>query len=268
MDRGTGTETLWIRRSATERVAAIDLAGRPLVVILRRNPRARRLILRVAFDSGEVIVTLPPQTPWDHALVFVSSRSGWIAERLDRLPRRVPFGDGARVPVLGLERTVRHDPGQRSGAELVNDELWVGGDAAGIARRVERWLRRCALAEVSGRSRTKAAALGVSVGRISVREVRTRWGSCSADGNLSYSWRLVLAPEFVLDYVVAHEVAHLRVRGHGPDFWTTVADLVGPPAAARQWLQAHGPALHRYGPPARPSDSATGARSTSSARSG
>lgn len=214
---------------------------------MRVSARARRLILRVAFDSGEVIVTVPRGTLLEHGFVMARSRADWIVERLDRLPPRVPFEAGATIPVRGKPRRIVAQNGGRCGVRADGDHLMVAAPPERLAAVVATWLRGEARHEATERSTCKAGALGLRPGRIAVRDTRTRWGSCSAGGNLSFSWRLILAPEPVLDYVVAHECAHLRVRGHGPEFWRTVASLADGVEASRAWLRQHGHTLHRYG---------------------
>jgi predicted metal-dependent hydrolase len=214
---------------------------------IRRNRRARRLILRLDADGEGVVVTLPPGATPDQALALVADKAGWIARRMAEQAPRVRFTEGARVPLLGVPHRVRHVAG--AGAPVRSDagEILVGGRPEHLARRLGDWLRAEARRQIAPRAEAKAKHLGRRIGRITVREARSRWGSCSADGSLSFCWRLVMAPERVLDYVVAHEVAHLAESGHGPAFWATVAGLTDGVEAARQWLRRHGPALHRYG---------------------
>ncbi len=231
-----------------ERRTPLDLDGTLVPVQVRKSARARRLILRVAFDSGDVVVTVPAKTPLEHGLVFAEARSKWILERLARVPTRVPFAPGAVIPVLGTEHRIEPIASRRPFVEQAPGVLRIGGDTAGVSGRLLRWLRRQALNETTDRSVAKADHLGVHLGRVGVRDTRTRWGSCSREGNLSYAWRLIMAPSFVLDYVVAHEVAHLRHRGHGEAFWITVDGLTDRMSDARAWLRRCGTTLYRYGP--------------------
>lgn len=243
----TGVRDALLRRATGIRAQTLDLGGRPVPVTVRRSAKARRLILRVAFDTGEVVVTIPAGTPFEHGLVMAQSRSDWILERLDRLPPQVAFDDGATVPVLDVPHGIVHDPVRPRGVRQRDGMLLVGGPAGKVAETVHRWLRAEVRHQVTRRAVLKAERLGVTVAGIAVRDTRTRWGSCSARGGLSFSWRLILAPEFVLDYVVAHEVAHLRVRGHGREFWRTAQNLTERLDAARAWLSRNGHTLHRYG---------------------
>ncbi len=217
----------------------------PLTV--RRSDRARRIILRLDSAGDGATVTVPPGVPFDEGLAMARRKAGWIVARLDALPPRVPFADGAVVPFLGEAHRVRHAPGGRRGVWREDGEIRVSGAAEHLARRLGDWMRREARCVISPRVMDLVARLGRHDVRISIRDPRTRWGSCSARGTLSFSWRLVMAPLPVLDYVVAHEVAHLAERGHGPRFWRTVAGLADDVDWARAWLNCHGAGLHRFG---------------------
>ena len=235
------------KRRISEDRFSLDVDGRAVPLVVRRNPRARRLIVRMDRSGEGVVVTVPAAYGVEDGVALARRKSGWIAARLAALPPRVPFTDGAVVPLLGTELRIRHQPGGRPPVRRAEGEIVVSGRSEHLARRLTDWLKGEAKREIVPRAQAKAAALGRPCGRITVRDTRSRWGSCSANGNLSFCWRLILAPETVLDYVVAHEVAHLVVRDHGPRFWRTVASLVEDGAAARAWLRRHGPALHRYG---------------------
>jgi len=191
-------------------------------------------------------VTVPSGVRVDDAITFVRGRTDWIADRLDSVPAPIAFADGAEVPVLGVAHRVRHEAGARV-VSRQDGEITVGGRAEHLPRRLRDWFRREARREIAPRVAAKAAQLGRKPGRITVRDTRSRWGSCSAAGNLSFCWRLVMAPEAVLDYVVAHEVAHLAERGHGLAFWRVVEGLTDDVATAKAWLRREGPGLHRYG---------------------
>jgi predicted metal-dependent hydrolase len=227
--------------------AALTLDGRVVPVRLRRNRRARRIVLRLDPDNDGVVVTLPPRTAEREAMELVVEKSAWVLTRLDRLPPRRPFADGAAVPVLGVEHRIRHRPEARGGAWIEDGELHVSGTAEHVARRVADWLQAEARRAIAPRVHAHAETLGKRPGRIAVRDTRSRWGSCSRDGNLSFSWRLVMTPESVLDYVVAHEVAHLEHMNHGARFWRTVAVLGVDVGHGRAWLRRHGDELLRYG---------------------
>ena len=227
------------------RAVALDI-GAPLSI--RVHPRARRLLLRVDAASRGVELVLPYGVPAEDGLRFLAAQRGWIAARLDALPLPVPFAEGAIVPVLGIpHRICRETDPAAAPLAIVDGEIRVRGDPAHLARRVRDHLAQLAGRELSRRARACAAQIGMRVARVTVRDTKSRWGSCSAAGCLSFSWRLILAPEQVIDYVVAHEVAHLAEMNHGPRFWRVVAAFTPDHAAPRAWLKRHRNRLLSYG---------------------
>lgn len=214
---------------------------------MRTSARARRLSLRADPARGLVEIVVPEGVAQGDVERFVCRHLPWIRSRLAALPPRIPFADGATIPYLGIEHAVRHVPALRGRPIRCNGELQVGGDAEFLARRVRDYLKAEALRELSSRTLAKAATLGAQVSKITIRDPKSRWGSCAADGRLSFSWRLIMAPEPVLDYVVAHEVAHLREMNHSPRFWACVARLTPHVARHRDWLKSYGAQLLRYG---------------------
>lgn len=225
----------------------LDLAGRAVPLRIRHNARARRLILRIDGERDGVVVTLPRHVPIEEGLDLARSKAAWIVRQLDRLAPRIPFADGAVVPVLGVDHRVRFDSAGRTPVHREEGEIVVTGRPEHLARRLTDWLRGEAKWLITPRAHAKAEPLGRSPAAITLRDTRSRWGSCSVDGKLSFSWRLVMAPEHVLDYVVAHEVAHLVEKNHGPRFWDLAAELTSDVKSARAWLNAYGARLHRYG---------------------
>lgn len=227
----------------------VDVAGAP--VRLAVNPRARRISLRLD-ARGAVVATAPSARALAQAEAFARSRAGWIAERLAARPAQSALKPGAVIPLRGRPVRLVAVPG-RGAARLTGEAVAAGGDSDAFARRVRRLLRAEALADLQARTAVHAAALGLPSPAVAVADARTRWGSCTPPrgpgdrGRVRYSWRLVLAPPFVLDYVAAHEVAHLREANHGPAFWSLCARLYGDVAPARAWLKAHGAALHAVG---------------------
>jgi predicted metal-dependent hydrolase len=224
------------------------------LVRVRRHRQARRYTLRIHAASREVILTMPPRGSLREAKEFAQKHGGWIAARLCRLTEAAPFADGTVIPLRGVEHRIVHRPGVRGtvwpelgaeGAPL----LCVAGEAPHVDRRVGDYLRREALRDLDAASRSAAEKLGVTIRRISVRDQSSRWGSCSTTGVLSYSWRLILAPPFVLDYLAVHEVAHLIEMNHSPRFWRLVERICADAARAKTWLDIYGTDLHRYGLP-------------------
>jgi predicted metal-dependent hydrolase len=226
------------------------IEGQRLPVTFRRRANARRIILRIDRSGLGIVLTLPQHTSQRAALTFAASERAWILERIARSPERVPFAPGQLIPLRGRAHAIATTGGRgtiRLGA-APEPAILVPGRAAHIERRLGDWLKRQAALDLAVASRQHARRLGVQFSRIVVRDTSSRWGSCSASGTLSYSWRLILAPPFVLDYVAAHEVAHLREMNHGRRFWSLVHMLCAEADMARSWLKTHGNALHLYGP--------------------
>jgi predicted metal-dependent hydrolase len=213
----------------------------PIAVTLRRSAQARRISLRVSALDGRVTLTLPRGLPEREALDFARSKQAWLAGHLaDRAPE-VIMAPGASLPVEG--RMLRLEAGTGRRVTLADDALLVpGGDPA----RLQAWLKTLARDRLAAASDRYAAALGQPYARLTLRDTRSRWGSCSSTKGLSYSWRLIMAPPEVLDYVAAHEVAHLEQMNHSAAFWAIVARLMPDYQTHRDWLRRGGTALHRY----------------------
>lgn len=225
----------------------IQLGGREVALVVRRNARARRIGLRITGHDDSVELVLPPRGRDEDGLAFLQSRADWVLERLGRLPPRTPFADGSVIPLGDKPHRVRHLPGRRAPVVVEGDEILVSGRPEHLARRLGDWLRAEAKRRLEPLADAKAAFIGQKVTRITIRDQKSRWGSCARGGKLSFSWRLVMAPESILDYVVAHEVAHIEVPNHSAAFWRVVDRLGGDRETARAWLRANGTRLHRYG---------------------
>ncbi|HET9017972.1 MAG TPA: SprT family zinc-dependent metalloprotease [Acetobacteraceae bacterium] len=225
----------------------LSLPGGPARVEWRRSARARRVSLRIDPRGGAVVVTLPPRAGRTAGMALLMNHAEWVARRLAALPGPVPFADGALVPLHGIEHRIRHAPQLRAGVRLDGREILVSGEAGFLSRRVADFFRAEARRSFGDLVADKAAAAQVRAARITVKDTRSRWGSCASNHNLAFSWRLVMAPRHVQDYVTAHEVAHLRHMNHGPRFWTLVNDLTPHTDDAMEWLRMHGPRLLRIG---------------------
>ncbi|MEQ1652681.1 MAG: SprT family zinc-dependent metalloprotease [Hyphomicrobium sp.] len=222
-------------------------------VQVRRHPGARRLTLRISRTSRSVIVTIPVQCDLDEAGTFLSRHIDWVRERLDSLPDPVPFRDGAAMPLRGEPHKIVFTGQARTrivsvvAVEGHRPEIRVPGNLESAPRRLRDWLFEEARRDLDRRVAHHAAFLKLKAKRIAVRDQTSRWGSCSTTGVLSFSWRLILAPPHILDYVAAHEVAHLAEMNHGPQFWALVRKADPDFQAAKTWLQIYGLDLHRYG---------------------
>ena len=224
------------------------------LVHVRRHRQARRYTLRIQAATRDVVLTMPPRGSLKEAKEFAEKHGGWIAARLRRLPKAEPFMHGAIVPLRGQPHRIVHRKGMRGTVwiEIAEDgerTLCVAGDTPYVDRRVSDFLRREAKSDLEQASLLVAGKLGVTIKHVSVRDQSSRWGSCSTTGVLSYSWRLILAPPYVLDYLAAHEVAHLVEMNHSARFWRLVNRLCPNVQRAKSWLDGHGTDLHRYGLP-------------------
>ncbi|UYN95004.1 MAG: M48 family metallopeptidase [Enhydrobacter sp.] len=223
-------------------------AGESLPVTFVRNPRARRASLRVDAARRRIVLTAPPRMSRATAVGFAEAQAGWIAARLERLPIRRPFVDGGELPLFGAPHLIRHRPESRGTVWREGNEIHVAGRQEHLPRRLKDWLAAEIRRELPPRVRVKAARVDRPVKRITIRDTRSRWGSCGPDASMSFSWRLVFAPLHVVDYLVAHEVAHLVHLNHGPRFWALAEELCdGPMEQAHAWLKANGESLLQYG---------------------
>lgn len=228
----------------------IDLGDRVAPLVARVNRRARRLIVKVDSVQGRVIVTAPSKRALAEAIEFAGARAHWIRERLNEGAPARPFVDGGVCPYRGVFHRIVNEGGPRAPVRVVSGEpplLTAGGDPEHLNRRIADWLKREARRVLGERCAGYAATLGKKITRVAVRDTRSRWGSCSGDGALSFSWRLILAPPEILDYVAAHECAHLVHLNHSARYWRVVASLGVDAGAARRWFDAHGARLYSWG---------------------
>lgn len=251
-------------QSSTQSICELILDGVSIRVVLRPNARAKRIILRMDKKGGGIVLTLPPRTSKKRALEFAASQGVWIAGQLARRPQHTAFAAGATFPFRGVDFLIAGNDTRRtpvwveeitSGSTNVafgdrhNDQhiLNVSGASEHHERRIKDWLKKQARCDLTKAAHYYADEMNVAIKRISVRDTNTRWGSCSSDGSLSFSWRLILAPSFVLDYVCAHEAAHLIEMNHSPNFWALVDAHCPHTQKAKKWLKSNGASLHTYG---------------------
>ncbi len=225
----------------------LDLPHGPTRIVWRRSARARRVNLRIDPRATAVIVTLPIRAARSAGLRLLTDNAGWVGTKLAALPPPLPFQDGAAVPLGGQPHRVRHVPEGKGGAWLDGGEIHVAGNPAFLARRVTDLLRAEAGRRLAVLTRDVAVQTGLRPSKLAIRDTRSRWGSCTADGTVMFNWRLVMAPADVQHYVVVHELAHLRHMNHGPAFWALVALHAPHMPAAIAWLKRHGTALMRAG---------------------
>ena len=246
------TRALLYRRPYEPSILLVKHGSQIYSVRLRRHRRARRYTLRIHPSDREAILTMPPRGTLADAKDFAQRHGAWIAARLGRLPKAAPFQPGTIVPLRGVAHRIVHRAGVRgtvwtetrdSGEKII----CVAGGVEHTERRVLDYLKREARKDLQKSSLAYAGELGVRVKRVSIRDQSSRWGSCTSAGSVSFSWRLILAPPFVLDYLAAHEVAHLVEMNHSARFWRVVARVCPSVERAKTWLDTHGNDLHRYG---------------------
>lgn len=234
-------------------------ANETIIVSVKRRASARRFTLRVRFAARDAVLTMPARASLREARDFAERHAAWIAARLNHLPDTIPFAHGSIVPVRGVDHALLHRPGAR-GTVWVEDlgeavrpvsapgvALCIAGQEEHVHRRVHDHLKREARRDLETAVARHTAALGLQPRGVGLRDPVSRWGSCSASGSLNFSWRLILAPSFVLDYLAAHEVAHLQHLDHSAKFWALTNRLCGQVDRAEAWLSAHGAHLHKYG---------------------
>jgi predicted metal-dependent hydrolase len=227
--------------------ASLPLVAGETSVLWRRSARARRVSLRIDARAGKVVVTLPTRAARSAGMALLADNAAWVAQRLAALPAPVAFAPGGVATIDGVAHPIEHVAGGRGGAWLADGVLHVTGEPEFAGRRVCDFLRAEARRRFAVLALAKAHEAGLTPRRVTVKDTSSRWGSCSPDGVLMFCWRLIMAPAFVQDYVVGHEVAHLRHLNHGREFWKLCETLSPHRARADAWLHAEGAGLLRIG---------------------
>ena len=231
---------------------SLVLAGRDVPLLIRTNPRARRLTLRIEPGGRGLRLTVPPRTRRRDIEAFLSRNEAWAAERIEALPTASKVGVGSLVPIAGEPHRIEHTGRLRGLPERIGSPgsdgpvLRVSGLEDRAGARVAGYLKAEARRAIEPAVARHTATIGRSAKAVRIKDTRSRWGSCTSDGALSFSWRLAMAPPPILDYLVAHEVAHLEHMNHGPDFWSLCRRLAPQTDEAKAWLKANGSALHAY----------------------
>ncbi len=239
------------RAGKVERWTLLEIDGVNVDVRVIENPRTTRLTLRLvpASKAGESLkVTVPPGTPEHEVDEFLQRNRNWAAARLSRLPDVQRIEEGAVIPVRGVPHRIVHSGQKRGVISIGMDEdgpvIRVHGNRDFVTRRVADWLKRQAKQDLTKAVNHYSEALGVKAKSITLRDTTSRWGSCSSTGALNFSWRIILAPPEVLNYLAAHEVAHLREMNHSDRFWKLVRDVCPDMETHKSWLRTHGAKLH------------------------
>lgn len=208
--------------------------------------KTRRLTLRIDTKNRKVVLSMPKICSTNKAREFILNHLDWIEEHLSKLPPVKEFTDGEIISVLGRQIRLCHLPDSLKAAAEQDGVLYVGGDLAFFHRRVKDYIKREAKKDFWKRSKALADQLNCPLENVTLKDTKSRWGSCSSLNNINYNWRIALAPQCVIDYLMAHEVSHLKHRDHSPAFWRCVKTLNPGAALGRNWLKAHGSELYLY----------------------
>ena len=221
----------------------------PPYIRVRRNARARRMSLRLDSSTRMFDLTVPKRMPLWLAQDFVIDQEGWIAKQLAAMPKGIAFVDGAVLPILGQDRRIVVEGWDKRKTDITLEDhtLRVRTNLDDPSPRIARYLKALALKVMELLAHAKAAQIDLTVEALSIRDPKSRWGSCSSDARIMLSWRLILAPPTAMDYVIAHEVAHLKHLDHSKDFWRECRKLSDDYIAGKNWLRTEGQSLMRYG---------------------
>ncbi|WP_159586806.1 M48 family metallopeptidase [Chelativorans xinjiangense] len=223
------------------------VAGREVPLRIVENARARRLTLRIAPGGAGLRVTVPPGLSLREVERFLARHEGWLEERLKKLPDRPLVRPGIKIPLRGVPHLIVHEPSRRGTVEATMFDgqltLVVTGDSRHLPRRLADFLKREAQRDIGMLVARHTETVARRAKAIRYRDTTSRWGSCTSDGTLSFSWRIMMAPPAVIDYLVAHEVAHLKEMNHGPRFWKLCNELCPDTERCKAWLKRNGTAL-------------------------
>lgn len=238
------SHTLWSNHDLPD---YLQVGEETLPLVIKRHQRAKRICLRYNPTDHAISLTLPRHTRVSDGLAFLMQKTEWLVEALQEVPTRKQIKPGVVIPLLGKRVRIKHDADLSHAWMLCDDVLYVSGERAQFSQNVAYALREIASRTLSTIANRYATRIGRRIQRISVRDTRSRWGSCSSTARLSFSYRLIFAPKEVMEYVVAHEVAHLRHMNHSQNFWNLVGFLSHDYEAAKDWLKLHGKDLYRFG---------------------
>ncbi len=221
-----------------------EFADLPLKVV--KSTRCRRLLLRIDAKERCAVLSIPPQISSKRAIKFIEENRAWIEAHLLAVPVGRKFTNGDIINLFGQTYQIKHCPEQRGGVVLEEGYIQVSGEAEFLSRRVRDFIKKESLQKLTEISQEKAQKIGCRVKKVTMKDTKSRWGSCSTLGNINYNWRIAMAPKEAIDYLVAHEVAHLRHPDHSCDFWKCVNALTPYAESGRRWLKQNGNLLFAY----------------------
>ncbi len=221
-----------------------EAVGMDIKIVQSAN--SRKLILHIDNKERIPVLSIPKYCTRKHAINFVNENMDWIVKTLQKLPERKYFSDGETISLFGQNIKILHQPLARCGVQLEGDTMIVSGGAEFLHRRVKDYIRKSAEKEFFTLSASLATKIGCKINGICIKDTKSRWGSCSSLNNINYNWRIALAPKYVIDYMMAHEVSHLKHQDHSPAFWQCVAELDKDWQEGRNWLQKNGRILYTY----------------------
>ena len=241
-----------LRKPAADLPTRLTIAGRTVPVVITRRTSQRAVRLRASAIAGRIEISLPTRGGETIGAELLNTHRAWIEAQVARWPQPIPFAPGAIIPIEGEPVRIDWQEGHKRTPLLADGLLHIGGPLPLLAGRIERWLKARALADLERATQALAAQLDRRVARVSVGDTSSRWGSCAGalrpeGARIAYSWRLILAPAWVRQSLVAHEAAHLIHQNHSPAFHALNRQLDPRAAEARRWLARHGPALHWVG---------------------
>lgn len=235
-------------KSPQPKSRTVAVAGREIPLTIRSNRRATRLTLRIEPGGKALKMTVPPGVPIRDVEDFLERHKGWIADKVEKLPEAGGLRDGGEVMLRGVSHRIVLTGKLRGVTEVSEFDgepvLLVSGDPQHTGRRLSDFLKKEARKDLEEAAHFHARQSGKRISSIKLKDTKSRWGSCTHDGHLSFSWRIAMAPPHVIDYLAAHEVAHLTEMNHGPRFWALCEKLCPGTKEAKTWLKRHGSALH------------------------
>lgn len=236
------------QKPAPPEIRTLDVAGRLMPLTIKQHERATRITLRIEPGGRALKMTIPSGLEQREVNAFLDRHQGWLLTKLAKFAIDTGLRDGGSILFRGVSHRIQHTGSLRGLTEAVSIDgkavLKVSGMPEHIGRRIATFLKKEARADLERLARFHARSISASINSISMKDTRSRWGSCSSEGNLSFSWRIVMAPPSVVDYLAAHEVAHLKEMNHGPRFWALCKKLCPHTEEAKAWLKRHGSQLH------------------------